>query len=318
MLLKTDPNLVIDDIRINFDTESLWILNIALAVIMFGVALGITMEDFKRLIKNPKILLVGVFSQFILLPALTFLAIILIKPHPSFALGMMMIAACPGGNVSNFYSKMANGNAALSISLTAFATLVCLVMTPFNLQFWGGLYEPTDAILKTVELDPFELFKLVLLILGIPLILGMIVNHRYPKTAKKIEKILKPFSMIVFLALIIIAFYENLDIFLDYIYLVAMLVIFHNIGAFIIGYYTAKGFGLEKRDVKTISMETGIQNGGLGLLLIFQFFDGLGGMALLAAFWGVWDIFSGMALAGFWGRKSKVSDTSALHLQDQA
>ncbi len=305
MLLKTDPNIPIDDIKINFDTESLWILNIALAVIMFGVALGITIDDFKRLLKKPKILLVGIFSQFILLPAVTFLAILIIKPHPSFALGMMMIAACPGGNISNFFSKMAKGNAALSVSLTAFATLVCLAMTPFNLQFWGGLYEPTNAILKTVELDPFELFKLVLLILGIPLILGMLVNHYYTTTAKKIEKVLKPFSMIVFLALIIIAFYGNIDIFLEYIYLVAALVIFHNIGAFILGYYTAKGFGLEKRDVKTISMETGIQNGGLGLLLIFQFFDGLGGMALLAAFWGVWDIFSGMVLAAYWGRKSK-------------
>ncbi|MEQ6123346.1 bile acid:sodium symporter family protein [Pseudotenacibaculum sp. MALMAid0570] len=303
MLLKTDSNLNIDEIRINFDTESLWILNIAIAIIMFGVALGITMEDFKRLLRNPKILLVGIFSQFILLPALTFIAIIIIKPHPSFALGMMMIAACPGGNVSNFFSKMAKGNAALSVSLTAFATLVCLVMTPFNLQFWGGLYAPTDAILKTVELDPFELFKLVLLILGIPLLAGMIVNHKYPDAAKKIEKVLKPFSMIVFLALIVIAFYENIDIFLDYIYLVAALVIFHNIGAYIIGYYTAKGFGLEQKDVKTISIETGIQNGGLGLLLIFGFFEGLGGMALLAAFWGIWDIFSGMALAAYWGRK---------------
>jgi BASS family bile acid:Na+ symporter len=303
MLLKTDAQINIDEIRINFDTESLWILNIAIGIIMFGVALGITSEDFKRLFRHPKILLVGVFSQFILLPALTFLAIVLIKPFPSFALGMMMIAACPGGNVSNFYSKMAKGNAALSVSLTAFATLVCLVMTPFNLQFWGSLYEPTNEILKTVELDPFELFKLVLLILGIPLAAGMIVNHKFPNTAQKLERILKPFSMIVFLALIVIAFYENIDIFLDYIHLVAALVIFHNIGAFIIGYYTAKTFRLEKRDVKTISMETGIQNGGLGLLLIFGFFEGLGGMALLAAFWGIWDIFSGMALASYWSKR---------------
>jgi BASS family bile acid:Na+ symporter len=199
---------------------------------------------------------------------------------------------------------MAKGNAALSVSLTAFATVICLVMTPFNLQFYGGLYEPTNAILKTVELNPFELFKLVLLILGIPIILGMALNHYYEKVAKKIEALLKPFSMIVFLALISIAFYENIEIFLEHIHLVAALVIFHNIGAYIIGFYTAKGFGLDKRDQKTISMETGIQNGGLGLLLIFQFFDGLGGMALLAAFWGIWDVFSGMILGAYWGKKN--------------
>jgi BASS family bile acid:Na+ symporter len=305
MLLKTNVDIPIDSIKINFDTEGLWILNIALAIIMFGVALSIKIDDFKLLIKKPKILFVGVFSQFFLLPALTFVAIIIIKPHPSFALGMMMIAACPGGNISNFFSKMANGNAALSVSLTAFATLICIVMTPFNLQFYGGLYEPTNTILKTVELDPFSLFKLVLLILGVPLILGMLTNIYFEETAKKIEKKLKPFSMIIFLALIVIAFYDNLDIFLNYIHLVAGLVIFHNIGAYFIGFYTAKIFGLEKRDRKTISMETGIQNGGLGLLLIFQFFDGLGGMALLAAFWSIWDIFSGLVLATFWTKDNK-------------
>ena len=305
MLLKTNGDIPIDSIKINFDTEGLWILNIALAIIMFGVALSIKIDDFKLLIKKPKILFVGVFSQFFLLPALTFVAILIIKPHPSFALGMMMIAACPGGNISNFFSKMANGNAALSVSLTAFSTLICIVMTPFNLQFYGGLYEPTNTILKTVELDPFSLFKLVLLILGVPLILGMLTNIYFEETAKKIEKKLKPFSMIIFLALIVIAFYDNLDIFLNYIHLVAGLVIFHNIGAYFIGFYTAKIFGLEKRDRKTISMETGIQNGGLGLLLIFQFFDGLGGMALLAAFWSIWDIFSGLVLATFWTKDNK-------------
>ena len=304
MLSEIDVNIPIDNIKINFDTEGLWILNIALAVIMFGVALSIKFSDFKRLLQNPKVLLVGIFSQFIILPALTFAAIVIIKPHPSFALGMMMIAACPGGNVSNFFSKMAKGNAALSVSLTAFATVICLIMTPFNLQFYGGLYEPTNEILKTVELNPFELFKLILLILGIPIIIGMTLNHFYENVAKKIETVLKPFSMIVFLALIIIAFYENIEIFLEYIHLVAALVIFHNIGAFVIGFYSAKSFGLKKREQKTISMETGIQNGGLGLLLIFQFFDGLGGMALLAAFWGIWDIFSGMLLGIYWGRKN--------------
>ena len=295
----------IDDIKINFDTEGLWILNIAIAIIMFGVALGITIDDFKLLLKNPKTLFVGILSQFILLPAFTFLAILFIEPHPSFALGMMMIAACPGGNVSNFFSKMAGGNAALSVSLTAFATLICIFMTPLNLQFWGSLYGPTNEILKTVSLNPVDLFKLVSLILGIPLIAGMLIKHYHTEMAIKIEKLLKPISMTVFIVLIFVAFSQNLAVFVNHIHNVLLLVIFHNVFAFILGYFTAKSFGLNKQDCKTISMETGIQNGGLGLLLIFGFFDGLGGMALLAAFWGIWDVFSGMALATFWGRKTK-------------
>ena len=216
---------------------------------------------------------------------------------------MMLIAACPGGNVSNFFSKMAGGNAALSVSLTAFSTLICIVMTPFNLQFWGSLYEPTHEILKTVELNWVDLLKLVSLILGIPLFFGMLIKQYHSEMAEKIEKLLKPLSMLVFIALIFIAFSQNLDVFVNHIHHVIYLVIFHNIFAFIIGFYTAKTFGLNEQDTKTISIETGIQNGGLGLLLIFGFFDGLGGMALLAAFWGIWDVFSGMALAAFWGRK---------------
>ena len=306
MPLKTDPTIHIDAIKINFDSSGLWILNIAIGIIMFGVALGISIQDFKRLLNKPKIVFVGVLSQFILLPVATFLAILVLNPHPSFALGMMMIAACPGGNVSNFFSKMAGGNAALSVSLTAFATLICIFMTPFNLHFWGSLYEPTNRILQTVALNPYDLFKLVLLILGIPLISGMLVRHYLPKIASQIEKTLKPLSMIVFIALICIAFSQNLDVFANYIHLVLFLVVFHNIFAFILGFYTAKAFKLNRADTKTIAMETGIQNGGLGLLLIFGFFEGLGGMALLAAFWGIWDIFSGMALAVYWGRNKKV------------
>ncbi|GAB7257313.1 bile acid:sodium symporter family protein [Polaribacter sp. OB-PA-B3] len=295
----------IDAIKINFDSSGLWVLNIAIGIIMFGVALGISIDDFKRLLKNPKILFVGVLSQFILLPAFTFLIILILKPHPSFALGMMMIAACPGGNVSNFFSKMAGGNAALSVSLTAFATLICIFMTPFNLQFWGSLYEPTNTILETVALDWVDLLKLVSLILGIPLFFGMLIKHYHSEMAQKIENVLKPLSMLVFIALIFIAFSQNLEIFLNHIHHVLFLVIFHNIFAYFLGFYTAKSFKLNKKDTKTIAMETGIQNGGLGLLLIFGFFDGLGGMALLAAFWGIWDVFSGILLATYWGRNSK-------------
>ena len=293
------------NIRINFDESGLWILNIAIAVIMFGVALGISINDFKQLFKSPKIVFVGIFSQFFLLPAATFLAILLIKPHPSFALGMMMIAACPGGNVSNFFSKMAGGNAALSISLTAFASLACILMTPLNLQFWGSLYAPTNTILKTVSLNPYELFKLVSLILVIPLVLGMLMKQYYKEMSIKIEKMLKPISMLVFIILILIAFSQNLEIFVNHIHHVLFLVVFHNLFAYILGFYTAKVFKLDKKNCKTIAIETGIQNGGLGLLLIFSFFDGLGGMALLAAFWGIWDVFSGMTLAYYWGKKNK-------------
>lgn len=303
--LKTKMEENLDSLKINFDTEGLWVLNITLAIIMFGVALGITIDDFKRLLKNPKILLTGIISQFILLPLVTFIFIKIINPMPSIALGMMMVAACPGGNISNFMTQMAKGNAALSVSLTAFATLVSLVMTPFNLHFWGNLYAPTAQILNTVKLDPLELVKLVTLILGIPLIIGMLVRKHKPALANKLMKILKPTSLIIFLFFIVIAFHKNLSIFLNYIHYVLLIVIAHNILAILTGFYFAKIMKLSYKNQKTLAIETGIQNAGLGLLLVFSFFNGLGGMALLVAFWAIWDIFSGIALATYWSKQKE-------------
>ncbi|WP_282134484.1 bile acid:sodium symporter family protein [Seonamhaeicola maritimus] len=294
----------LDSVKINFDTNGLWVLNIALAVVMFGVALGITLNDFKNLIRQPKLVLVGILSQLILLPLLTFLVVLLIKPQPSIALGMMMVAACPGGNISNFMTHLAKGNTALSISLTALATFFAIFMTPFNFQFYGSLYEPTAQLIKEVELSPFELVKLVTLILGIPLVFGMVVRNYNEKLALKLSKILRPLSIIIFAAIVVIAFSNNLDVFNAYIHHVLLLGISHNIVAITLGFLVASLFGLSFKNKKTIAIETGIQNSGLGLLLIFTFFNGLGGMAILAAFWGIWHIISGLLLAFYWSNKN--------------
>ena len=184
----------LDKVQINFDYNSLWVLNLALAVVMFGVALGITFDDFKQLLKQPKLVLIGVLLQFVLLPLVTFLLVILIKPQPSIALGMFMVAACPGGNISNFMTHLAKGNTALSVSLTAFATFLAMFMMPFNFSFYSELYHPTAQIIKTVELDSFGLVKLVLLILGVPLLFGMLLRHKNAASALKLSKLLKPFK----------------------------------------------------------------------------------------------------------------------------
>lgn len=307
MLSKTNMLENLDSLKINFDTEGLWVLNITLALIMFGVALGISIDDFKRLLKKPKILITGIVSQFILLPLVTFIFIKLVNPMPSIALGMMMVAACPGGNISNFMTQMAKGNAALSVSLTAFATLISLVMTPLNLQFWGNLYAPTAEILQRVELDPLELVKLVTLILGIPLVLGMWVRKYKSILADKLAKILKPVSLFIFMIFIVLAFRKNFDIFINYIHYVLILVIAHNVLALVTGFYFAKTMRLSYKNQKTLSIETGIQNAGLGLLLVFSFFEGLGGMALLVAFWAIWDIASGLLLATYWSQSKRTN-----------
>ena len=293
----------LDTIILNFDSESLFFLNLTLAVIMFGVALNITISDFLRIVKNPKSVLIGILSQFILLPAFTFLLVTIMQPLPSIALGMFLVAACPGGNISNFMTNYAKGNAALSVSLTAISTLLAIVMTPLNFQLWSGLYGPTSNLINTISLSPLEMVKVISLLLGVPLILGMLVQNYSPKFALKTAPIFKIGSILFFMALIILALSKNIDIFKKYIHYVFIIVLVHNILALILGYSVASIAGLSKRNRRTLAIETGIQNSGLGLLLIFSFFNGLGGMAILAAFWGIWHIVSGLTIAIFWSKK---------------
>ena len=274
---------------------------------MFGVALELKVDDFRRIFKEPKAPIIGVISQFILLPFITFLLISALQINASMALGMILVAACPGGNISNFISLLAKGNAALSVTLTAIATLFAIVMTPFNFAFWGNLYPPSAQLLTEISLDPLEMFQTVLLLLGLPLILGMWTAHRFPGFTWKIRKPIKILSIIIFAGFVVVALYNNFNYFLEYIHLIIFIVLIHNAVAFFSGFGFAKLMKLNQADTRSITIETGIQNSGLALVLIFGFFNGLGGMALIAAWWGIWHIIAGLSLAFFWSKTKQKS-----------
>ena len=290
----------IDQLIVHFSKEGAMALNISLGIIMFSVALGLTIEDFKRVLSTPKSVIIGLFTQFALLPFLTLLLVISSNPDPSIALGMFMVAACPGGNISNFMSMIAKANVALSVSLTAIATPLAIVLTPFNFALWAGYYEPTSSLLKTIDISSLEMMKTVFIIMGIPLLLGMWMRHHYTQFAMKIGNSTRILSLLLFATIVITAITLNFSAFWNNLYYVLMIVIIHNFLAFAAGYITAHSFGLKASDKKSLTIETGIQNSGLGLLLIFTFFEGLGGMALVAAWWGIWHIISGLGLAYWW------------------
>lgn len=296
--------LALDSIRLNFSPQGLMIINITLAFIMFGVALEIKVEHFRQLVKSPKSVLVGFAGQFIMLPAVTFLLVMLLRNYisPAVAMGMILVAACPGGNISNFMSSVAKANVALSVTLTAIATLTAIVLTPLNFAIWGGLYNSTSELLKPITIDPYEMLKTVFILLGVPLILGMLFSHYLPKITAKIVKPLKNISMIIFIGMVVMAFTNNYEYFIDYIGLVFLLVLMHNGVALLTGYLAGTIFRLPKPDRRTTTIEVGIQNSGLGLVLLFNpnIFPPdlmLGGMAFIAAWWGIWHIISGLSLA---------------------
>jgi len=298
----------LDTIQLNFNQESVNLMNIAIAFIMFGVALSIKPKHFRAVALNPRPVLLGVISQYFLLPALTYLLVMIIKPSNSVALGMILVSACPGGNVSNLISAISKSNITLSVSLTGITTILSLFMTPFNFAFWGGLYAKHSPLLVPIAIDPLEMFRTVFLILGIPVILGMFVGMKFPLFAKKVDTIVQATSVIFFVGFIFAALAGNFTVFLRYIHLIFFIVLLHNGMAFLSGYFLPKAFNMEEINCRTISIETGIQNSGLGLALIFnpRIFPpelNLGGMAFIAAWWGIWHIAAGLLLAFYWRRR---------------
>ncbi|MBE7635895.1 bile acid:sodium symporter family protein [Sneathiella sp. P13V-1] len=292
----------IDEVTLNFSPASLTLLNAILAIVMFSIAIDLSPADFHRLRKAPKPVIIGLMSQFIVLPALTFCLVLIAEPRPSIALGLILVAACPGGNISNFITHRAGGNAALSVSMTAFATIGAILLTPLNIAFWGRLYEPTREILQKTEIDPVQIAITVGLMLVLPLVLGVQLNIRKPEITRKLRRPLQWLAMAIFIAFIVLALLANWNFFLQFAGAVAGLVIIHNALALGGGWVTATIFGLSQYDRRAITIETGIQNSGLGLVLIFAFFNGLGGMAVAAAFWGIWHAISGLGLASIMSR----------------
>jgi BASS family bile acid:Na+ symporter len=292
----------IDEITLNFSPASLTLLNAILAVVMFSIAIDLKPADFHRLRRAPKPLIVGLLSQFVVLPVLTFAMVWLTAPHPSIALGLILVAACPGGNISNFITHRAGGNSALSVSMTGFATVGAILLTPINIGLWGGLYPPTRAILQQTEIDPLQIAITVGLMLVLPLVLGVQLNMRRPGWTDRIRRPLQWLSMGIFIAFIVLALAANWAFFLQFAGAVAGLVVLHNALALGGGWGSATLAGLSPYDRRAVTIETGIQNSGLGLVLIFAFFGGLGGMAVGAAFWGIWHAISGLALAALMSR----------------
>jgi len=298
----------IDQAQLNFNPQGLFVINAAIGLMMLGVALELKLEDFKRILVAPKAPLIGLAAQFVLLPAFTFLLTLIINPPASIALGMILVAACPGGNLSNIMTYLARGNCAISVSMTAVSTLAAIVMTPLNLALWGSLNPHTAGILRKVSLSPVDVFITVFVILGVPLCVGLLISRFFPALAAKVRKPFKIFSLVFFIGIVAAALAVNWQNFLNYVGLVFIGVLIHNALALNLGYWSGRLCRLPEPDNRAVSIEVGIQNSGLGLVLVFNFFNGLGGMAILVAWWGIWHIIAGLIAAFIFSRRPLPAD----------
>ncbi len=297
-----DPNL--EGLSINLSDSMMQLLNYCLAFLMFGVALDMKVSDFRRVAEFPKSVLVGLASQWLILPILTVYLIHIWNPVPAIALGLLLVATCPGGNISNYATHLSKGNAALSVTLTSFVSVSSIVATPFMFALFALFVPQVQPLLAEIDLNPWTMLKLLVQLVLIPMMLGMLVNRYFPTLTGKIRKPISKISLFLFLAVVIGAIYGDWENLVKYVKYVFLIVIVHNLIALIAGYYWAKWNKLMEADARAICMETGIQNSGLGLILIFTFFPGVKGMLLVTAFWAIWDMVSSFVLAVYWSKKA--------------
>ncbi len=305
--MTTQTARIIDSISVSLNAGGMNTINIVLAFVMFGVALGIRPKTFIEVFKNPKSVLLGMLCQIVLLPLFSFLLALAFGQSISWtmAMGMILVASCPGGNISNFMSSLSKANIELSVSLTAINTALAVFTTPFNFWLYGNLYLRFADIASEVphlSIPLWDVFKTIVILLGIPLVLGVMTSHYLPRVAQKLKKPLQWFSILFFIAMVVLSFMGNLDAFLKCIKYIFLVVLLHNLLALAIGWCVGSACRVPRRDRRTLTIETGIQNSGLGLVLllgtsIFADFPPHGGTLVITAWWGVWHIVSGLAVS---------------------
>jgi len=298
---------LIDSIEVNLNAGGMKTINIVLAFVMFGVALGIQPRTFIEIFKKPRSLIIGAVCQLVLLPLFTFLLTLLFGRTISWtmAMGMILVASCPGGNISNFMSSLSKANVELSVSMTAVSTSLAILMTPFNFWLYGNLYLHFADISGEVPhlvIPLMDVLQTIFILLGIPLAAGILTSRYLPKVADALKKPLQYLSILFFLGMVVLSFTGNLQAFMKCIQYIFFIVLIHNLLALSIGYGAGTLMHVPDKDRRTLTIETGIQNSGLGLVLLlgtslFANFPPHGGTLVITAWWGVWHIVSGLTVS---------------------
>ena len=242
---------------------------IILALIMLGLGLGLKLEDFGRVLKTPKDFIVGFISQLIILPIVAYILILILKTPPEIAIGVMIIAAAPGGVTSNIMTKFADGDVALSISLTAVISLLSIITVPLII-FTSADFLGITAISQNISMTGIALK--MFLVVTVPVMLGMIIRKFAENFVASKTQIFNKLNIVLFIIFFIAAFYEERENFISFFKQAGLIALVLNITMMIIAYYLAKSFASGIKQMKCIALECGLQNGTLAIFVSTQIF----------------------------------------------
>ena len=287
------------------------ILSLVLATMVFSVALELKLDDFRRVAQAPRAVICGLIPQFILLPVGTWAATMALNLPPNVEAAMILVASCPGGSLSNVITHIGRGNTALSVSVSAVASLIALVATPFNFSWMVAANPATAGWLRTLAIDPSGIWVSLLLLLAVPMTLGLLFSHKLPALTARIQKPLANFSLLALLAFIVLGLIKERQLLTLGLLPTLGVVVLHNASGLFFGYVTSLAMKVSERDRRAVMIEGGMQNSGLALGIIAIQFNSDLGMVVIASLWGIWHIVSGLACALWWRRKDARSAPAA-------
>lgn len=268
-----------------------------LATVMFLMGITLTSDDFKRVLVFPKPILIGVFLQFLIMPLAAFLLSRLLQLSPELTVGMVLVGSCAGGTASNVICYLSRGDVALSISMTLASTLLGVIATPLLC---------TVYLATTVSVDSVGMLLNIIQVVLVPVSLGVITNRLLGPTVARLEPVLPSLSVLAILLIIAIIVALNADRLGEVGLITVVAVILHNTLGLGGGYSLARLLGCNRRQCRTIAIEVGMQNSGLGVALALEFFSATA--ALPGALFSIWHNVSGSLLASWWSTAGKKTD----------
>ncbi len=295
----------IDLAQFNFDPRIGMVVAVMVGFLVFAVALDLTWEQFRRVLKNPRAPGIGLIAQYAILPAVAFGIGLKLAGTPSIALGLLLVTCCPGGALSNYLTGVARGNVATSVSMTAISTLFSIILTPLLFAFWASRNPDTAAILQQITIDPPRVVMVLSIMLIIPVTVGMFIRARRPSTADSIRRSSRRIAGGVFAVVVAILILGNINVLGDFARDALPPVLVTFVIAVALGWGLARVSGLLAPDRRAVTLEVAFQNVALAIGMAVAFFPSLAGVAITAILWGVVHLSLGFVLAVAFMRISK-------------
>ena len=271
-------------------------VNTLLGIVMFGMGMTLKLSDFKVVFTKPKAVITGILSQYIIMPLLAFLLVKIFNLDPALAVGVILVGSCPGGTSSNVMTYLAKGDVALSVGMTACTTILAPIVTPALVLLLGG---------ATINVSYVSMLMSIVQVVLVPIVLGFVINHFFEKFAQACAKVLPLVSVIAICLIITAVVAANAAKIMTVGWLIVVVVMLHNLCGYALGYGVGKVLGLSRDQMRTLSIEVGMQNSGLATSLATVHFATMPLAAVPGTVFSVWHNISGAIYANILARTAK-------------